>query len=87
MGGKSTTSIFEAALPARAPGPHEPIKKNVLFGGRFPLSYRGASHTQRSPTYISGNQRLTKVLRQVQNSYNQRITRECNSRKFLAAII
>jgi hypothetical protein len=35
MGGKPTTSIFEAALPARAPGPHEPIKKNALFWGAF----------------------------------------------------
>jgi hypothetical protein len=32
-GGKNITSIFEADLPARAPDPHEPIKKNALSGG------------------------------------------------------
>jgi hypothetical protein len=86
MGGKPITSIFEAGVSRLIKDPHEPAAVRPLMGA-FPSPYRGASHTQRSPTYISGNQRLTKVLRQVQNSYNQRITRECNSRKFLAAII
>jgi hypothetical protein len=34
-GGKTTTSIFEAALPALTKDPHEPIKKNALIGGVF----------------------------------------------------
>jgi hypothetical protein len=35
MGGKTTTSIFEAAPPALTKDPHEPIKKNALIGGVF----------------------------------------------------
>jgi hypothetical protein len=34
-GGKTTTSIFEADLPALTKDPHEPIKKNALIGGVF----------------------------------------------------
>jgi hypothetical protein len=60
MGGKPITSIFEAGVSRLIKDPHEPAAVRPLMGA-FPSPYRGASHTQRSPTYISGNQRLKGV--------------------------
>jgi hypothetical protein len=57
MGCKTTPSIFEADPTAPTPRPPR-TGDGQAPKGALPSPNRGALHTQRSPTYISGNQRF-----------------------------